>query len=63
MKTIDEMKNQWLSPQDVCDVLKIKMQTLYNWIHKERITCIKMGRSVRFRRSDIEKFLKNLENQ
>ena len=63
MRTISELKNDLLSPQDVCDILKIKMQTLYNWIYQERIPAIKMGRSVRFRRNDIEKFVKKLENQ
>lgn len=63
MRSIAELKNALLSPQDVCDILKIKMQTLYNWICQKRIPVIKMGRSVRFRRNDIENFLKKLNNQ
>jgi len=63
MRSITELKNELLSPQDVCDILKIKRQTLANWICQKRISVIKMGRSVRFRRSDIESFLKMLNKQ
>jgi excisionase family DNA binding protein len=62
-KTIEELKNELLSPQDVCDILKIKMQTLYNWIYEERIPSIKMGSRLRFRRGDIETFLNRLTRQ
>jgi excisionase family DNA binding protein len=61
MRSIEELKNELLSLQDVCDILKIKPQTLRNWICQGKIACIKMGRSVRFRRSNIELFLKKLD--
>jgi excisionase family DNA binding protein len=63
MRTIEDMKNELLSPQDVRDILKIQPQTLTNWIYQKKIPIVKMGRLVRFRRTDIENFLKMLDKK
>ena len=63
MRSIAQMKNDLLSPQDVCDILKIKLRTLYNWKNQNKIPAVKMGRSLRFRRIDIEEFLKKLKTK
>ena len=60
MKTIAELKDELLTIKDVCQILKIKEGTLYNWIHFKKIPIVKMGRSVRFKRSAIDSFLKTI---
>ena len=60
-KTIDDLKSELLTIVDVCEILKLKRGTLYNWISSKKIPVVKMGKSVRFRRSAIEKFLNTIQ--
>ena len=47
-----------LLPQDVAELIGVKLSTIYQWTHKEYIPYIKLGRMVRFRLGDIETWLK-----
>ncbi|MBL7130902.1 MAG: helix-turn-helix domain-containing protein, partial [Candidatus Omnitrophica bacterium] len=38
-----------LNPEQVSDMLKIKVSTIYQWTHQRFIPHIKVGRFVRFR--------------
>ena len=60
-KTIDELKNELLSLNDVCEILKVKPRTIYNWIYMRKIQPVRVGRSIRFRRTMIDNFLKQLK--
>lgn len=60
MQSIDDLKSELLTMHDVCDILKIKMRTLYSWIYKKKIPFVKLNRAIRFRRQDVEVYLKNL---
>ncbi|MFB0562992.1 MAG: helix-turn-helix domain-containing protein [Candidatus Lokiarchaeia archaeon] len=48
-----------LTPEELCSMLKVKKQRLYEWVHLNRIPYIKVGRFLRFSRSDIEAWLQS----
>jgi len=50
-----------LTRQETADFLGVKVQTLANWATTCRhgLKHVKVGRSVRYRRSDIEKFIES----
>ncbi len=50
-----------LSPEQVSDMLEVKVSTIYQWTHQRFIPHIKVGRFVRFREDEIERWL--AENQ
>lgn len=47
-----------LTPDELCCMLKVKKQRVYDWVHLDRIPYIKVGRFLRFSRPDIEDWLK-----
>lgn len=53
-----------LSVKDVADYLGVPRQTLYAWRHKgEGPRCLKVGRYLRYRRQDLEAWLKQRADQ
>ncbi len=51
-----------LRPEEVAEMLGIQLSTIYNWTHKgkrghSKIPYIKVGGCLRFKQSDIEKWL------
>jgi excisionase family DNA binding protein len=44
---------------ELADYLKLKRQTLYNWLHQGKIAGIKVGGVWRFDRKDIDAWLKS----
>ncbi len=50
-----------LSPKQVSSMLEVKISTIYQWTHQRFIPHIKIGRFVRFKEDEIEKWL--AENQ
>ena len=51
-----------LTPQEIADVLGVKASTIYQWTHEEYIPHVKLGRFVRFRQSQVERWLEKHEN-
>ncbi|MFH0762391.1 MAG: helix-turn-helix domain-containing protein [Candidatus Omnitrophota bacterium] len=43
---------------ELADYLKLKRQTIYNWLHKGRISGMKIGGVWRFDRKEIDNWLK-----
>ncbi len=50
--------NRLLDIDDLADYLKLKKQTIYNWLSQGKISGIKVGGVWRFDRRDIDKWLK-----
>lgn len=48
---------QLLTPQQIAEKLGVAVSTIYQWTHTGFIPHIKLGRFVRFRESDINKWL------
>lgn len=44
---------------ELADYLKLKRQTIYNWLHQGKISGIKVGGVWRFDRRDIEAWLRS----
>lgn len=54
-------REQLLTAQQVADRLGIAHSTAYQWSSEMRLPTVKFGRSVRFRESEVEKFILNNE--
>lgn len=46
-----------LTIDELAEVLSVKKSTIYQWVHMGLIPHIKVGRLLRFREEDIEKWL------
>ena len=46
-----------LTPQEMADCLGVEKSTIYQWTHQGFIPHIKLGKLVRFRESDVMKWL------
>ncbi|MFH0912858.1 MAG: helix-turn-helix domain-containing protein [Candidatus Omnitrophota bacterium] len=44
---------------ELAEYLRLKRQTLYNWLHQRKISGIKVGGVWRFDRRDIDSWLKS----
>ncbi len=47
-----------MNVDELSDYLGLQKQTIYNWLHKKRITGIKIGKVWRFDRKYIDEWLK-----
>ena len=48
---------EFMTPEEVCALLKIKRQRLYEWVHFGRIPYVKVGRFLRFSKSRLNEWL------
>ena len=44
--------------EELAEYLGLQKQTIYNWLHKKKISGIKIGKVWRFDRKEIEKWLR-----
>lgn len=44
---------------ELADYLRLKKQTIYNWLHQKKISGIKVGGVWRFDRREVEKWLES----
>ncbi len=47
-----------LDIDDLASYLKLRKQTIYNWLHQRKISGIKLGGVWRFNRKEIDRWLK-----
>ncbi len=50
-----------LTPQDVSEITKLRLSTIYALSYRKRLPTIKLGNRLRFRLSDVEKWVKQGE--
>lgn len=55
------MSDKLLTVKDVIDKLRVSRQTLYQLTRNGKIASVNIGRSVRYKESEINKFIKSLE--
>lgn len=53
------MSTQWLSVDDIAKELNVSIETVRNWIRKNRLIAYRVGRDYRIKRIDYEKFLED----
>jgi len=46
-----------LTPQEIAEVLGVQPSTIYQWTHQGYIPHVKLGKFVRFRAKDVEKWV------
>ncbi len=49
--------DQLMTPEQIAEKLGVKLSTVYNWTHIGFIPYTKLGRLLRFRERDIDKWL------
>ncbi len=45
--------------EELADYLRLKKQTIYNWLHEDKIAGIKVGGVWRFDKKDVDKWLRS----
>lgn len=50
--------NTLLTVDELAEYLGLKKQTIYNWLHKGKISGIKIGKVWRFEKEEIDKWLR-----
>ncbi len=61
MRRCKEVKgtvNTLMTPREAAEFLRWSVSTLYTYASRRRLPSVKVGRSLRFRRSDLEKLVK-----
>lgn len=53
------MSNNLMDIDELATYLKVKKQTIYNWLHQRKISGIKMGHVWRFKKKAIDEWLKS----
>jgi excisionase family DNA binding protein len=47
-----------MTRREVADELRVSLSALGDWLREGRLPIIRMGKAIRVRRSDVQKFLK-----
>ena len=55
--------NQLMDIDELADFLRLKRQTIYNWLHQNKISGIKIGGVWRFYKRDIDDWLRSKRRQ
>ncbi len=55
--TINAIKNDYLSTEEVMDLLGISRQTIHNWTCAKKLPYYKWGKSLRFHIRDIQAYI------
>jgi len=55
------MNDRWLSVDDIAAYLGIKRETLYKWLAEKDIPAHKVGRLWKFRKEEIDKWVRTWE--
>jgi len=55
----DELRGEYLTPNDVAEMLGVSVKTLASWRSTKRypLPFVRVGRCIRYRRTDLEEFL------
>jgi len=51
------MSKQWLSVEAIAKELDVTLETVRNWIRKNKLIAYRVGRDYRIKQEDYEKFL------
>lgn len=50
---LDSNKNKFLTVDDVANLMKVSIKTVYDWCSKGYLPCVKFGRLVRIDKDDL----------
>ncbi len=57
------MEDTYITIKELTEYLKVKQSTVYNWLNNERIPASKVVGQWRFKRSEIDQWIKNSNNR
>ncbi len=57
------MNDSLMTPQQVAEMLNVKLSTVYHWSHVEYIPTVRMGKLIRFRRVSILRWVDRKESK
>ena len=63
MKKMVKQRNRLMDIDELADYLRLKRQTIYNWLHQKKISGIKIGGVWRFNKRDVDNWLKSKRRQ
>jgi excisionase family DNA binding protein len=52
-------KNKLMDIDELADYLRLRRQTIYNWLHQNKISGIKIGGVWRFKKGEIDTWLRS----
>ena len=52
------MEKDWYSPQEIAEMLGLKVDTIREYIRKKQLPAYRFGRDYRIKKEDYEEFLK-----
>ena len=55
---MEALKDEFLTTEELAAFLKVPKLTVYKWVSQRKIPCVKVGKHLRFKRSEIEEWLK-----
>ena len=55
--------NQYLTVEEVANLMKISNKTIYSWCSKGYLPCVKFGRLVRIDKDDLLSRLEEIKNE
>ncbi|RBP42207.1 helix-turn-helix domain-containing protein [Garciella nitratireducens] len=56
------MKYEWLTVEEVADMLRLNTVTIYRWLRTNKLRGIKLGKEWRIKDSDLQEFLESHYN-
>jgi len=56
----NNIKKQFLSPQELSAYLGLSLNTIYSWVNQRRIPYIKVSRLVKFKVSEIDEWMRGM---
>ena len=51
--------NEFLTPEEVADILRINVMTVYGYIQRDNLDAVRLGRKYRISRQDLALFLES----
>lgn len=57
------MEDAYITIKELASYLKVKQSTVYNWVSNERIPASKVVGQWRFKRSEIDQWIKDSNNR
>ena len=56
---MSEFEDRWLSVEEICKYLGISNDTVYRWIDKRDMPANKVGRLWKFKKSEVDEWVKS----
>lgn len=59
MRDLKNMPERWCSTKEMCEYLGVSRDTLLTWINEKKMPANKVGRSWKFKTSEVDAWIKS----